>query len=210
MRRPLPPLMVVTDRRATRGRPLPDVIVSACRGGARLFQLREKDLDDEMLLATASELRAITRTEGALLLVNGAVDVAQAVGADGVVLPESSMATAEARVILGLDRWIGRSTHSPAAVARARYEGADFALFGPVFETPSKAAFGAPQGLERLRKATGAGLPVYAVGGISASNVAAAVSAKAAGIAVIREVMSADDPERASAVLVRALSEFSR
>lgn len=205
MNGPLAPLMVVTDRHATRGRPLAAVVAAALRGGARLFQLREKDLAPEELATLAREILGLTRGHGAALLVNGAVDVAREIGADGVVLPARSIATAEARARLGPGFRIGRSTHAADEVRLARDEGADFALFGPVFETPSKAAFGPPQGLGRLREASEAGLPVYAIGGIDARTAGQALTAGAAGVAVIREVMSAADPEASTGRLLRAM-----
>jgi thiamine-phosphate pyrophosphorylase len=190
----LAPLMVVTDRRATGDRSLANVVEAALRGGARLVQLREKDLDSGPLLALARELRELTRRFDARLLVNDRIEVALAAEADGVVLPARSFATDDARSLLGAERWIGRSTHSAEEARRAAAEGADFALFGPVFATPAKAAFGEPQGLERLGDAARTGIPIYAVGGITSENAASCRAAGAHGVAVIREVMSAAEP----------------
>ena len=200
----LPPLMVITDRRATGDRSLAAVIEAALEGGARVVQLREKDLDSGPLLTLARELRELTQRFGARLLVNDRIEVALAADADGVVLPASSFATADARRLLGPARWIGRSTHSAAEARRAAVEGADFALFGPVFATPAKAAFGAPQGLDRLADAARAAIPVYAVGGITSENAASCRAAGACGVAVIRDVMSAADPGAAVRSLIGA------
>jgi thiamine-phosphate pyrophosphorylase len=203
-------LLVVTDRAATRGRPLRDVVRAALAGGARLVQLREKDLDGGDLLALAEPLVADCHEAGAELLVNDRIDVALAAGADGVVLPADSFPTEVARRLLGADARLGRSTHSRNEVERAAREGCDFVLFGPVHATPAKAAFGPPQGIERLREASAGGIAAFAVGGLTARNAAAALAAGAYGVAVIREVMSAADPRRAVQALLAALGEPRR
>lgn len=203
----LPPLLVITDRHATGGRPLIEVVRAALEGGARLIQLREKDLDGGPLLALAEELVREARRFGARVLVNDRIDVALAAAAAGVVLPADSFPTETARRLLGAGKIVARSAHSPAESERAAREGCDFALFGPVFATPAKAAYGPPQGLERLREACRAALPVYAVGGISVQNAAAARNAGAAGVALIREVASATDPCRATAAVLAKLGE---
>jgi thiamine-phosphate pyrophosphorylase len=193
--RALPSLLVITDRTATRGRPLREIVRAALRGGARLVQLREKDLDGGALLDLALELRRESRRAGARLLVNDRIDVALAADADGVVLPADSFPTDAARRLLGSDKLLARSTHSAAEVARAAHEGCNFALFGPIFATPSKRAYGAPQGIEGLRSAVApAAIPVFAVGGITAQNARQAIEAGAHGVAVIREVMDSADP----------------
>lgn len=199
-----PPLLVITDRAATRGRPLAAIVRAALAGGARWFQLREKDLDGGPLLALAEELAAQIRAEGGKLLVNDRIDVALAARADGVVLPAASFATADARALLGPGAIVARSTHARDEVERAAREGCDFVLFGPLFTTPSKAAHGAPQGLPRLREACAVGIPVVAVGGITAESAPRALAAGARGVAVIRDVMAAGDPAEAAARLVAA------
>jgi thiamine-phosphate pyrophosphorylase len=191
----LPRLCVVTDRHATGGRALVDVVRAALDGGARLVQLREKDLDGGPLFALCKELLVETSRYGARLLVNDRIDVARAAGADGVVLPADSFPTAVARSLLGDGKIVGRSTHSAEEVARAAREHVDFVFFGPLFETPSKAAFGSPQGMAKLEQAARLGTPVIAIGGLTAENAARTRAAGAHGIAVIREVMSAADPK---------------
>ena len=180
---------------------------AALEGGARLVQLREKDLDGGPLLALALELVAEVRRFGGRLLVNDRIDVALAAGADGVVLPADSFPTEVARRLLGAEAIVARSTHSVAEVERAAREGCDFVLFGPVFATPSKAGYGPPQGIEVLRRASSTvSVPVFAVGGVTAENAREMIAAGARGVAVIREVMSAEDPRAAAAALGSALS----
>jgi thiamine-phosphate pyrophosphorylase len=200
-------LLVITDRSATRGRLLRDVVRAALAGGARLVQLREKDLDGGDLLALAEPLAADCHEAGAQLLVNDRVDVALAAGADGVVLPSDSFPAEVARRLLGSEALIGCSTHTAGEVERAAHEGCDFVLFGPVHATPAKAAFGPPQGIERLREASAHGVATFAVGGLTARNSAAALAAGAYGVATIREVMSAADPREAVRALLEALGE---
>lgn len=192
---------LVTDRRLVSGS-LAEVVDAALRGGADVVQLREKDLDGRELLALARQLLAACRGHGARLLINDRVDVALAVGADGVHLPSTSFRVAEARSLLGPDRIIGVSTHDPAEVRAAARDGADYAIFGPVFETPSKRAFGPPQGIERLRRATSAArLPVIAIGGITPARIAQVRDAGASGVATISAILTADDPESATRAL---------
>ena len=197
-----PRLLVITDRRETRGRPLVETVRGALAGGARLVELREKDLEGGALFALAESLGAECRRAGARLLVNDRIDVALAAGADGVVLPADSFPIDVARRLLGPTKLVARSTHSAAEVERAFHEGCDFVLFGPVYETPSKAAFGPPQGIEALRAAARFAIPVYAVGGVTAGNASAVLQAGAHGIAVIREAMAAEDPATAVARLL--------
>ena len=172
-----------------------------------MIQLREKNLDGGDLLALAEALVADCHDAGAQLLVNDRIDVALAAAAHGVVLPSDSFPTEVARRLLGPAASIARSTHAAAEVERAVREGCDFVLFGPVHATPAKAAFGAPQGIERLREVSARGIATFAVGGLTAANAPAAISAGAYGVAVIREVMSAADPQAAVETLLAALGE---
>jgi thiamine-phosphate pyrophosphorylase len=196
---------LVTDRAQTNGRPLLDVIDAALRAGIRAVQLRERDLSARALLALAEQLRELTWRHGAALLINDRIDIALACGADGVHLPAHSFAVADARALLGPARLIGVSTHAPAEVARAAAAGADFAVLGPICETPSKRAYGPPLGLAALTAARAAArIPLFAIGGMDVGCVAAAREHGADGVAVIRAVLAADDACQAAAALVRA------
>ena len=129
----------------------------------------------------------ITRGSRTRLLVNDRVDIALAAGADGVHLTTRSLPADVVRNICGPDFLIGVSTHSLAEARFAQSAGADFVVFGPVFDTESKRAFGEPQGLDKLREVTNAlgEFPVLAIGGITRENFAACVDAGASGIAGI-------------------------
>lgn len=129
----------------------------------------------------------LTRGSETRLLVNDRSDIARAAGADGVHLTAQSLPAAVVRKIYGDEFVIGVSTHSVQEAKAARIAGADFIVFGPVFESASKRAFGPPQGLDKLREVTREldGFPVLAIGGITIENVAACVASGASGIAGI-------------------------
>jgi thiamine-phosphate pyrophosphorylase len=204
-------LYLVTDRTQTRGRPLLDVVEAALGAGVRAVQLRERTATGRELVELARALRTATRRCGAALLINDRIDVALACDADGVHLPARSFTIADARALLGPTRLIGVSTHAVDEVVAAARAGADFAVFGPVFATPSKHAFGPPLGLGALAAASKAtALPVLAIGGIEAERVAAVKRHGAVGVAVIRAVLAADDPARAAGALLAAAAGIER
>jgi thiamine-phosphate pyrophosphorylase len=199
-------LYVITDRQQSGGRPLLTVVEAALRGGARAFQLREKDLTPRELYPLAQEMRQLTHSYGARLLINDRIDVALAVDADGVHLTAASLPASVARQLLGPDRLIGVSTHNTAEAQAAAEGGADFLVFGPVFFTPSKAPYGQPVGLDALRAARAAvELPILAIGGIKKANLDQVLTAGADGIAVISAVVAADDPTAATQDLLATL-----
>jgi thiamine-phosphate pyrophosphorylase len=200
----VPRLYLITDRQATGGRPLADVVAAALRGvaGSGLppdrvaVQLREKDLSGRALTALARTLRAITAAAGVGLYVNDRIDVALAVGADGVHLGGGSLdAGAAARVAPGLA--IAVSAHGAEEIASLHAAAGGrlaFALLGPIRDTPSKRRFGAPLGTAAISAAARAGLPIVAVGGIGPAHVRETIAAGAHGVACIRAVMAAGDP----------------
>ncbi|MCE2487415.1 MAG: thiamine phosphate synthase [Desulfurellaceae bacterium] len=196
--------MIVTDRRQTAGRPLYDVVQAALDGGVRAVQLREKDLEGGELYRLAVRLRDLTARYAARLLINDRLDVALAAGADGVHLGQTSLPVSTARQLLGPGKLIGVSTHSPDEITAA--QGADFVVFGPVYFTPSKADYGQPQGVARLRQAARhSPVPVFAIGGIQADRIAAVRRAGAHGIALISALSAAAEPSRAAHELLTRL-----
>jgi thiamine-phosphate pyrophosphorylase len=152
-----------------------------------LVQIREKSLPARELYELTARAAEITRGSKTRLLVNDRVDIARAAGADGVHLTSRSLPADVARSICGPEFLIGVSTHSLAEARVAQAAGADFVVFGPIFDTASKRAFGEPQGLDKLREVTNAlgEFPVLAIGGITRENLAACVAAGASGIAGI-------------------------
>lgn len=204
VRRPVPRLLLVTDRQAAGGRDLVALITVALDAGLPAVQLRDKDMTGRALYALAERLRVATARTGALLFVNERVDVALAVGADGVQLGAGAMPVADARGLLPATALIGVSTHAPAEIALAAAAGADFALFGPVHPTPSKAG---AQGEAALGRAVAAAaIPVLAIGGIGPAEIAAVRATGAAGVAVIRALLIAADPAAATRALLDALA----
>ena len=198
----VPNLLLVTDRHTTGGHDLLDVVVRALDAGLPAIQLRDKDLSGRALFALAERLRAATTRAGARLFVNDRIDVARAVGADGVQLGATSLPVEVARTLLPPGTLVGYSAHTIDEVGTTT---ADFVLFGPVYDTPSKRAQGAPQGLGRLHDAVAAArVPVLAIGGIDASHRAAIRATGAHGVAVIRAILAAPDPAAATRSLLAA------
>jgi thiamine-phosphate pyrophosphorylase len=201
--RPAPFLYIVTDRQATAGRPLLDVLAQAL-AAAQPFRapdgrlpvavsLREKDLPAAELTLLAKHVRALTKNAGAELYINGRVDLALACGADGVQLPADALAPDDVRAIAPTLA-IACSTHTMDEVAAAARAGADFVVFGPIFETPSKRGLLQPRGIHSLSAAIVFGIPVVALGGLTPAHVPSCVRAGAAGVACIRAVLAATNP----------------
>jgi len=164
------------------------LIEAAIAAELPLVQIREKSLSARVLYELTSRAAAIARGSKTRLLVNDRFDVARTAGADGVQLTTRSLPASVVRRLCGEDFLIGVSTHSVESALEAQAGGADFVVFGPVFDTESKRAFGPAQGLEKLREVTSAlaGFPVVAIGGINLENVLECFDAGASGMAAIR------------------------
>lgn len=199
-------LYLVTDRTQTRGRDLLWVLEQALAGGVKAIQLREKDLGGKELFHLAEKTRNLCERYDAALFINDRVDVALGVDAAGVQLGKASLPIETARSLLGPHKWIGVSIHSLMEGQQAERAGADFVLFGPVYFTPSKAAFGAPQGLASLAKIVEMlSLPVYAIGGVTPDNTTSVQRVGARGVALIAAIMGAEKPQDAAQTMVRLL-----
>ena len=164
------------------------LVEAAVAAKVPLFQIREKTLSARVLYEITERAVEITRGSDTRLLVNDRSDIARAAGADGVHLTAQSLRVDVVRKIYGPEFLIGVSTHSLDEARAAQVGGADFVVFGPVFETESKREFGEPQGLKRLEQVTRElrGFPVVAIGGITLENVRACFEAGASGVAAIR------------------------
>jgi thiamine-phosphate pyrophosphorylase len=184
-----------------------NIVEAALKGGLKLVQYRDKNTDDAVRYANALGLKQLCDRYGALFLVNDRVDLALAVGADGIHLGQQDVPIAVARALLGPNKIIGRSTTSPEEMAKALAEGADYIGVGPVYETPTKAGKAAA-GHEYVRYAqTHATVPWYAIGGIDEGNLASVIAAGAPGAAVVRAIMAAADPTRATQALLALFAD---
>jgi thiamine-phosphate pyrophosphorylase len=200
--RPLPgPLLVITDRHQAR-QPLETIAAAVARGGGRWLLFRDKDLAAPARRELAGRLAEIAAEQNFALSVSTDVDLAAAVGAAGVHV-QAAAQVAPVRTLLA-DAVIGVSAHSVADVAAAAAAGADYVTLSPIFVTESKPGYGPALGTEALRAAAGHGIPVIALAGVTAATAAACLAAGAAGVAVMGEIMRADDPARIVCDLVAA------
>jgi thiamine-phosphate pyrophosphorylase len=188
-------IYVITDRRLRPDLDPLDLVEQVAMCGADMMQVREKDLPGAALLGLA---RRAVSAAGAEVYVNGRADVALAAGARGVHLPSDGLPVAGVAA-----RWnslrVGRSTHGRAEAVAAAEAGAHLLIAGPVFDTPSKRAYGPPLGLRGLREVVeSVRVPVIAIGGIHAGNAGDVASVPVAGVAMISAVLAA--PDMASAV----------
>jgi len=187
-------LCLITDRHQTGGRALVPLIQEAAAAGLEAVQLREKDLPIRPLLALADEIRQITTKTGTRLLINGRIDIALAVGADGVHLPSDGLPVEVAKGLLRPGMVLGVSCHSAQEVIAAANAGADYAVLGPIYRTPSKERYGAPLGLAVLEDAIKrAPLPIFAIGGIRREDLEALFGAGVFGVALSRALLQAQD-----------------
>ncbi len=163
--------------------------------GVEALHLREKDLDDRDLYDLTVRTRRTFPLPG-LLLVNRRLDIALAAGASGVHLPAEGLPTGEVRRRAPSGFLVGRSTHTLNEVETAAREGADYVVFGPVFDTPSKTGRIEPRGLSALSRASAQGVPVLAIGGIDPGNAAVVMRAGACGVAAMRAFFDAASAAR--------------
>ena len=204
MRLPVPPLLVISDRRQAR-RPLEEIAEAAFAGGCRWFSLREKDLPPAERRALLGALMVLGRRNGATVTVHEDIDAAVAAGADGVHLPSGGSPKAARSRLPGA--LIGASAHSAEEASALLRAGADYVTFSPVFLTESKPGYGPALGLDGLaRIVTQASGPVIALGGISAETAPLCLAGGAQGVAVMGEVMRAADPRAAVEAILRAIS----
>ena len=198
-------LYLITDRTAA-PRPPVDVVEECLAAGLRAVQLREKDLEARDLLGLADTLREATQRHGARLIVNDRADVALAARADGVQRTHASLPVSALRRITPAGFLVGASVHSEADARDAVAQGADFVVFGPVYDTPSKRRYGPPQGLAALEAvARAVDRPVLAVGGLRPERVSEVLAAGAAGVAVIGAIYAAARPADATKAFLDAL-----
>lgn len=199
-------LYLVTGEDLSLGRSDEEIVTAALAGGVRLVQLRDKRATRRELCAKAERLRALTAAHDALLIINDHVDIALAVGADGVHLGQSDFPLPAARRLLP-EQVIGASTHCLDDVLRAQAEGADYVNIGPIFPTSTKAHLTHFLGVAAIRElAPALRVPFTVMGGINLGNIDQVVAAGARIVAVVTAVTQAADPAAAA----RALRERIR
>jgi thiamine-phosphate pyrophosphorylase len=200
-------LCLVTDRTQTGGRDLVTVVGDCLAAGLPAVQVREKDLGGAELAALCRRLRPPTRERGALLIVNDRLDVALAIGADAVQRTGASLPIEDIRSIAGPQLRVGASVHSLEDAVEAEAKGADWVVFGPVYDTPSKRRYGAPHGLDALAKVAGrVRLPLIAIGGITPARVGEVMAAGASGVAAITAILAVPSPADAVRRFLDALA----
>lgn len=203
-------LYLITDRALARGGNLQTTVREALQGGVKAVQLREKDLSSRELYMLAAELRELTSHFGAKLFINDRADIARAVDADGVHAGKLSLPLPQIRTLLGPSRLIGYSAHTIEEAFLAEAAGADFLTFGPVYFTSSKAVYGPPVGIEKLRAACSAlSIPVYALGGITVENIPEILNTGATGIALISAIMATPAPAAAATTLLQIIDQHA-
>ncbi len=191
-------------------RPIAEVVAAVMRGGARMVQLRAKGVADRRLLELAREAVRAAREGDVLILINDRPDVARIVGADGVHVGQEDLAPEDVRAVLGPDAILGLSTHSREQVLSAASQPVDYVAVGPVFATSTKLDADPVVGLDFVRDARRLlAVPVVAIGGITKENAGEAVRAGAQGLAVISDIMAADDPASATRELARRIGTGS-
>ena len=184
-----------------------DRVAIALQQGVAMVQFRQKDGSDHDRLPLATALRQLCSQHGALFIVNDRIDLALAVDADGVHLGQDDFPTAVARRLLGPERLLGRSTHSLEQVRAAQRDDCDYLGLGPVHITamkPERSAIGSKMVEEALKLSS---KPVFAIGGINVSNLAALTASGCRHVAVIGAIMGAADPGRAARDLLDSLSQ---
>ncbi|GBD31542.1 MAG: putative thiamine-phosphate synthase 2 [Gemmatimonadales bacterium] len=198
----LPRLHLITDDRIALRDDFIETAATVARSGALALHLRASELGGRRLLALARQLRDALKDTRTLLFINDRVDLALAVGAHGVHLPERGMPLDAARSLLSAGTFLGRSAHSAEDARAAFAQGADYVFLGPIFETASHPGR-SPLGLEAIRGS----LPgrVIAIGGITPERAAQCIRAGAYGVAVIRAVWEAEDPGAAAEAILLSL-----
>ncbi len=200
-------LYLVTSQSLSRGRKTLDIIRAALAGGARLIQLREKEMPLLEFFRLAEEARRLTSEAGALLIVNDRLDVALDIDADGVHLGQSDFPVATARE-LAARLIIGGSTHNIAEAEAVQVAGASYLNIGPIFPTQTKLWTDDFLGLAGLHRiAQSVTIPFTVMGGIKKEHIPELWRAGARTIAVVTAITAADDPEAATRELLKLIRD---
>ncbi|MCE5283459.1 MAG: thiamine phosphate synthase [Deltaproteobacteria bacterium] len=192
-------LYFVTDRELYGGRDLADVVLQAIRGGASCVQLREKDVSTRFFVEEALRIKKLMAPFRVPLIINDRLDVALAVGAEGIHVGQEDMPYEIARKWMGPKAVIGLSVEEWEDVERAEGLDVDYLGVSPIFATPTKTDTKGPWGMEGLSRIRAFSRhPLVAIGGLNASNAEAAVLAGADGVAVVSAICASPDPYRSA------------
>ncbi len=195
-------LYLVTDRDLSKGRSLDWVVEKAAKGGTTVVQLREKDMETKDFIEEAKRIQKILKPYKIPLIINDRVDVALAIGADGVHLGQTDMPYLMARKILGNDAIIGLSVESFEQAEEANRYDVDYIAISPVFTTPTKEELTQELGITGVQKITEISKhPSVGIGSIKPHNAESIIKAGADGVAVVSAICSAEDPEKAASEL---------
>lgn len=201
-------LYLVTDRGLARGRSTFEVVKAAVSGGVTCIQLREKDCSTLEFIEQARAIKSFLGARKIPLIINDRLDVALAVGADGVHLGQSDMPLEMAQKIAGPSMLIGISAESVQDAIEAGNGGADYLGVSPIYATPTKTDTAPPLGLPGLREIKKrVKIPLVGIGGLNNSNAAEVIRNGADGVAVVSAIVAADDPETAAMNLKRIIDE---
>lgn len=196
-------LTLVISRGEARPRSLEELATAAARGGAGAVQLREKNMPDRHFYEEALEMKDICRRLGLLLIINDRVDIALAVGADGLHLGQNDLPAAAAAALMPKSMILGVTAPSVAAAEEAARAGADYLGVGALFPTGSKDDASVIKA-ETARAIIALDLPTVGIGGISLENAAEAWAFGFNGLAVISALAASKNPEAAAAELLSA------
>ncbi len=205
MRLEMPRLYVILDAGLVEG-PVQSIARQLVSAGVRLLQYRAKGVPAREVLETATTLAEIARAEGTSFFVNDRPDLAYLAGADGVHVGQDDLSVEQARAIVGQDRWVGVSTHNREQFEAAAATSADYIAIGPIFQTTSKANPDPVVGtglLRELRPSTKK--PIVAIGGIRLERAAELIEAGANSVAVISDILRAEDPVQQARLFLQRL-----
>jgi thiamine-phosphate pyrophosphorylase len=201
-------LYLVTDRGLARGRSTVEVVKAAVSGGVTCIQLREKDCSTLEFIEQARAIKNFLEEGEVPLIINDRLDVALAVGADGVHLGQSDMPLEMARKIAGSSMLIGISAESVQDAVEAENGGADYLGVSPIYATPTKTDTAPPLEIQGLREIKNrVKIPLVGIGGLNNSNAAEVIRNGADGVAVVSAIMAAEDPETAAMNLKQIINE---
>ncbi|HKN23696.1 MAG TPA: thiamine phosphate synthase [Candidatus Acidoferrum sp.] len=205
MRLEMPRLYVILDAGLVQG-PVQSIARQLVSAGVRLLQYRAKGVSAREVLETAKQLAQMARAEGTSLFVNDRPDLAYLAGADGVHVGQDDLSVEQTRAIVGQDRWVGVSTHNREQFEAAAATSADYIAIGPIFQTTSKANPDPVVGtglLRELRPLTKK--PIVAIGGIRLERAAELIEAGANSVAVISDILRAEDPVQQARLFLQRL-----